>query len=71
MQRLLLPLWSHTRDIVVAAYKHKTVYEIPLVFESVPKNLTVFVRDGKIVVEATTQKGQPSDTVSKYNQPPV
>jgi pyruvate kinase len=62
MLRHLQPLWSHTRDAAVTAYKHKTVYEIPLVFESVPKNLKVFVRDGKIVVE--TEPIKPSHGVA-------
>ena len=70
MLRRLQPLWSHTRDAVVTAYKHKTIYEIPLVFEKDIKVIKTEVRDGKLIVEATTQKGPPSDTVSKYNQFP-
>jgi hypothetical protein len=27
-------LWSHARNILVQSFKHKRVYEIPLVFET-------------------------------------
>ena len=43
-------LWSHTRDALVSAYKHKIVYEIPLVFEN-GINPTVRLVGNRLVVE--------------------
>ena len=49
--------------------KSRTVLTIPLPVKLIP--LRMYVKDGELVVVfATTQKGPPSDTVSKYNQFP-
>ena len=51
MNRYLSVLWTQVRNILIIGYKHTTVYEIPIVFNS---EMTVFesvvVENGKIIV---------------------
>lgn len=54
-------IWAHTRNILVSALKHKTVYEIPLVFpeEHLLTQWTITIKDGMMRVVGKEEKANP------------
>jgi hypothetical protein len=51
------------RNATVSAYKHKTVYEIPLMHNEIKKHYRLIVKEDQIVVEATDYREVATDVV--------